>query len=196
MLSRCLLVLSVMMGASPTVARGQGSRAAPTPNRQVEEIYVSRAVRDSRTTTPTAFCNQTRIGFGRTLFEDRFSFRSIQTRPTDGLVVNTDVQTIGNMRVCFGETGNAATLSFHAEGTLSAVTFTGNGECLTVKRDFPESGLTVMRCFLELGNLPVGYVGGQLTTNTVLSRSVVGPISDPEGYAQPSIVTIRLWKRE
>ena len=195
MLPRCLLVLSVMTAASPTVARGQGSRAASTPNRQVEEIYVARAVRDSRTTTPTAFCDETRIGFGRTLFEDRFTFRSIQIRPADGLVVDTDVQTIGNMRVCFGATGDAATLNFHAEGTLAAVPFTGNGECLTVKRDFPERGLTVMRCFLELGNLPVGYVGGQLTTNTVLSRSVVGPVSDPEGYTQPSIVTIRLWKR-
>lgn len=195
MIHRCLRFMSVMIAASPTVASGQGSRAAPAPNRQVEEIYVSRAVRDSRTTTPTAFCDETRIGFGRTLFEDRFTFRSIKTRPADGLVVNTDVHTIGNMRVCFGETGDAATLTFHAEGTLAAVTFTGNGECLTVKRDFPESGLTVMRCFLELGNLPAGYVGGQLTTNTVLSRSVVGPVSDPEGYTQPSIVTIRLWKR-
>ena len=157
MIHRCLLILSVMVAASPTVARGQGPRAAPTPNRQVEEIYVSRAVRDSRTTTPTAFCDQTRIGFGRTLFEDRFTFRSIQTRPADGLVVNTDVQTIGNMRVCFGATSDVATLNFHAEGTLAAVTFTGNGECKTVKRDFPESGLTVMRCFLELGSLPVDH---------------------------------------
>jgi hypothetical protein len=195
MLPRYLLVLSLIAAASPTAASGQGSRAAATPNRQVEEIYVSRAVRDSRTTSPTAFCDETRIGFGRTLFEDRFTFRSIESRPADGLVVNTDVQTIGNMRVCFGATGDAATLNFHAEGTLAAVSFTGNGECLTVKRDFPESGLTVMRCYLELGNLPGGYVGGQLTTNTVLSRSVVGPVSDPEGYTQPSIVTIRLWKR-
>jgi hypothetical protein len=135
------------------------------------------------------------FGFGRTLFEDRFTLRSIESRPADGLVVNADLQTIGNMRVCFGATGDASTVNFHAEGTLAAVTFTGNGECLTVKRDFPESGLTVMRCYLELENLPAGYVGGQLTTNTVLSRSVVGPVSDPEGYTQPSIVTIRLWKR-
>jgi hypothetical protein len=125
MLSRCLLVVSVMTAASPTVARGQDSPAASTPHRQVEEIYVSRAVRDSRTTTPSAFCDETRIGFGRTLFEDRFTLRSIQTRPADGLVVNTDVQTIGNMRVCFGATGDANTLNFHAEGTLAAVNLHG-----------------------------------------------------------------------
>ena len=117
MLPRSLLVLSVLTAALPTVARGQDSRAAPTPSRQVEEIYVSRAVRDSRTTTPTAFCDETRIGFGRTLFEDRFTFQSIQTRPADGLVVNTDVQTIGNMRVCFGATSDADTLKFHGRRT-------------------------------------------------------------------------------
>ena len=89
---------------------------------------------------PTAFCDQTRTGFGRTLFEDRFTFRSIQTRPADGLVVDTDVQTIGNMRVCFGATDDSATLNFHAEGTLAAVTFSGNGECLTVKRTSPNVG--------------------------------------------------------
>jgi len=195
-LPRCLLLLSALTATWPIGARGQGSHAASTPSRKVEEIYVSRAVRESRTTTPTAFCDQTRIGFGRTLFEDRFTFRSIRLRAADGLVVNTDVQTIGTMRVCFGATSDSATLNFHAEGTLAALTFTGHGECLSVKRDFPERGITVMRCFLELGNLPAGYVGGQLTTNTVLSRSVVGPVSDPEGYTQPSIVTIRLWKRE
>ena len=195
MLPRWLLLLSALTAAWPIGVRGQGSRTASTPTRRVEEIYVSRAVRESRTTTPTAFCEQTRIGFGRTLFEDRFTFRSIQVRPADGLVVNTDVDTIGNMRVCFGATSDSATLNFHAEGTLASVTFTGHGECLTVRRDFPERGITIMRCFLELGSLPAGYVGGQLTTNTVLSRAVVGPVSDPEGYTQPSIVTIRLWKR-
>jgi len=31
-------------------------------------------------------------------------------------------------------------------------------------------------------------------TNTVLSRIAVGEASDPAGYTQPSIVTVRLWK--
>lgn len=194
MLHRYLMLLSALTAASPIVARGQGQREASTASRHVEYIYVARAVRESRT-TPTAFCDQARIGFGRTLFEDRFTFRSIQTRSADGLVVSADVQTIGNMRVCFGATDDSATLNFHAEGTLATVAFIGHGECLTVKRDFPERGITVMRCFLELGNLPVGYVGGQLTTNTVLSRAAVGSVSEPEGYTQPSIVTVRLWKR-
>ena len=98
------------------------------------------------------------------------------------------------MHVCFGETDDPDTINFHAEGSLAAVAFVGKGECFTVKRDFPEPGLTVMRCFLALGNLPAGYVGGQLTSNTVLSRRAVGAVSEPEGYTQPSIVTVRLWK--
>jgi len=63
------------------------------------------------------------------------------------------------------------------------------------KKDFPEPGLSVFRCFLEIQNLPEGYVGGQLTTNTVVSRRSIGEVSDPPGYIQPSIATIRLWKK-
>jgi hypothetical protein len=98
------------------------------------------------------------------------------------------------MHVCFGATVDPATLNFHAEGTLSSVPFVGKGECLTVRRDFPERGITVMRCFLDLQRLPPTYIGGQLTSNTVLSRVAVGERSDPAGYTQPSIVTVRLWK--
>lgn len=191
---RCyLLVLGVLATASPTMVRCQSPIPPSKTSAQVEDIYMAHAVRESRG-APTAFCDETRIGFGRTLFEDRFTLRSIQVRSTDGLVVNADVQAIGAMHVCFGETDDPATLNFHAEGSLAAVAFVGKGDCLTVKRDFPEPGLTVMRCFLALGSLPAGYVGGQLTSNTVLSRRAVGAVSEPEGYTQPSIVTVRLWK--
>ena len=193
-LQRYLLLLGGLTTALPTGARCQTPISPSKTSAQVEDIYVAHAQRESRS-APTAFCDQNRIGFGRALFEDRFTLRSIQTRSADGLVVNADVQTIGNMRVCFGVTADSATLNFHAEGTLAGVAFTGTGECLTVKRDFPERGITVMRCFLDLGILPAGYVGGQLTSNTVLSRVAVGGVSDPEGYTQPSIVTVRLWKQ-
>jgi hypothetical protein len=188
-----LLLLGVLTTALPTMARCQSPMPPSKTSAQVEDIYMAHAVRESRS-TPTAFCDDTRIGFGKTLFEDRFTLRSIQVRPADGLVVNADVQAIGTMHVCFGATADPATLNFHAEGSLAAVAFVGKGECLTVKRDFPEPGITVMRCFLELQGLPPGYVGGQLTSNTVLSRTAVGAVSDPEGYTQPSIVTVRLWK--
>jgi len=85
--------------------------------------------------------------------------------------------------------------NFFAEGALGPVSFTGRGECRMAKKDFPEPGLSVFRCFLEIQNLPEDYVGGQLTTNTVVSRRSIGEVSDPTGYIQPSIATIRLWKK-
>lgn len=51
-----------------------------------------------------------------------------------------------------------------------------------------------MRCFLDLQELAPIYIGGQLTTNTVLSGVAVGETSDPTGYTQPSIGTVRPWK--
>ena len=110
-------------------------------------------------------------------------------------MTNDNVNTIGRLRTCFGTTPESKTLNFYAEGVLGAVTFTGNGECLTVRPDYPEPGLTVARCFLELRDLSSGYVGGQLTTNTMRSRKLTGVITDPPGYTQLSIATIRLWKK-
>lgn len=179
---------------APSSGRSQDRGVPSARSPQVEEMYVAYAVRESRM-TPTGFCDESRIGFGRAIFEDHFAFRSIQTNPSDGRIVSTDVHAIGNMHVCFGATADSATLNFYAKGTLSSVPFAGKGECLTVKRDFPERGITVMRCFLDLQGLPPNYIGGHLTSNTVLSRVAVGETSDPVGYTQPSIVTVRLWKQ-
>ena len=188
-----LLLTGALTAGAPSIVRSQDSAVTSTTNKQVEEIYVARAVRQSRI-PPTRFCDESRIGFGNPLFEDHFAFRSIQTNPSDGRMVSSGAQVIGNMHVCFGATADPAKLGFHAEGTLSSVPFVGKGECLTVRRDFPERGITVMRCFLDLQGLPPNYIGGQLTSNTVLSRVAVGETSDPAGYTQPSIVTVRLWK--
>ena len=48
---------------------------------------------------------------------------------------------------------------------------------------------------MELGGLPQAYIGRQLTTNTIGTRIALGDRTDPPGYTQPSIATIRLWKR-
>ena len=85
-------------------------------------------------------------------------------------------------------------MTFYGEGALGAVTFTGRGECRYAKRDYPEQGLLVMRCFLDLSDISGGRIGGQLTTNTMNSRNNLGDKTDPLGYTQSSIATIRLWK--
>jgi hypothetical protein len=127
--------------------------------------------------------------------EDQYTFRSTATRVTDGRIIDTNAKTIGSGHACFGQAANPATRNFYMEMLLGVTLFIGRGECLTAKSDIPEPGLTVMRCFLDLSN-PLGhYVGGQLTTNTVNSLKLLGVASDPPGYAQPSIATIRVWKK-
>jgi hypothetical protein len=60
--------------------------------------------------------------------------------------------------------------------------------------DFPETGLFPVRCQLILSGLPAPFVGGLLTTNTMTSAASFGGETEPLGYTQASIATIRLWK--
>lgn len=179
-------VLVVIIGTCVSPAGGAQSR--------VEDIHIARSIRESQI-PPTDFCTQAKTGFAHHVYEDRYTLQSIETRASDGAVTNDNVATIGRLRTCFGTTADPKTLHFYAEGELGNVAFTGSGECLTVKPDYPEPGLTVARCFLELRDLSNGYIGGQLTTNTMRSRKLTGVVTDPPGYTQLSIATIRLWKR-
>lgn len=124
-----------------------------------------------------------------------YTFRSTATRATDGRIIDTNVKTIGSGHACFGQSANPAASNFYMELLLGNAAFNGIGECLQVKSDYPERGMTVVRCFLDLSD-PLGrYVGGQLTTNTMWSLKLLGVDSDPPGYAQPSIATMRVWKK-
>ena len=160
---------------------------------QVEEIYVVRSLRFARE-KPTANCTEERTGFPNVLGEDRFTLQSLKLDLATGKVGDANVSTVGDLIGCIGRTSNPANFNFYVEGSLGEVKFTGRGECLTAKKDFPESGLNMIRCFLDLADLPQQYIGGHLTSNTINSRKMVGLESDPSGYVQPSIATIRLWK--
>jgi hypothetical protein len=96
---------------------------------------------------------------------------------------------IGHARGCFGTTSDPATLNLYIEATLAGVSFTELADCRTLKQGFPESGITVYRCYLELRALSNGYVGGLLTTNTVISGELLGNQSQPPGYTQASVAT-------
>lgn len=168
--------------------------SAPSAQNPVEDIYLARSIRESQV-KPTDFCAPARTGFADHSLEDRYSFQSVATRASDGLITDDNVDTIGHLRACFGPTSDPMTINFYAEGVLGGVNFSGKGQCLTARRDYPEDGLTVARCFLELRDLPDGYVGGQLTTNTMRSRTLIGPVTEPPGYTQMSIATVRLWRR-
>jgi hypothetical protein len=115
-------------------------------------------------------------------------------RPEDGRVVQTKDTRAAELRACFGATNERALQNFYAEIKLGSIAFRGHGECLAVKLDFPQAGLFPVRCQLVLSGLPTPYVGGLLTTNTMTSRAAFGGDTDPPGYTQASIATIRLWK--
>jgi hypothetical protein len=159
----------------------------------VEEIYIGRSWRDSRQ-QPTDFCAPSRTGFTKASIEDNYTFRSIAVRETDGRMVDADVAVIGRLHACFGPLPESVSF-FYAEGVLGDLPFVGRGDCRTTRRDHPEPGISAMRCYMELSGLPETYAGGHLTTNTIGSLNALGDRTDPPGYTQPSIATIRLWRR-
>ncbi len=181
---------------TPLLAGAQNNqqeiRQAEEPS-QVEEIYIARCVRESRV-SPSDFCAQAKTGFGSD-WEDQYTFRSTATRATDGRMIDANVRTIGSAHGCFGRTADPAIYKFYLEMLLGRTALTWIGDCTVTKSDFPEKGIGVTHCVFNLSN-PLGrYVGGQLTTNTLHSLKDVGLESDPPGYTQPSIATIRLWKK-
>jgi hypothetical protein len=160
----------------------------------VEDIYVVRSVRLSRV-APTDYCAERRTDLPAPMFEDHYDFRAVTTRPADGSVTNAAGPTVGHLHACIGRTSDSLVLGFYAQGDLNGVPLTGRGDCRVDGREFPEPGITPMRCYLDLTGLPAGFAGGRLTTNTIGSRATLGLVSDPPGYAQPSIATVRLWRR-
>ena len=183
-------VMLLCVGAAPS-----GKVAAAGPEVALEDIYVLRSIREPR--EPVAdWCSSDKTGFEPFPkdVERFFSLWSLQAQPEDGKVVDTKVSRAAELRGCFGPTSEPARQNFFAEIKLGEIAFRGNGECLALKVNFPEAGLFPVRCQLVLSGLPVPYTGGLLTTNTMTSKAAFGGDTDPPGYTQASIATIRLWK--
>jgi hypothetical protein len=182
-------------GCALALSSGCATASPSTPAASREEIYVLRSIHEP--SNPVAdWCFSARTGFEPfpTNAERFFSFWSVESRPGDGRIVETKVARVAELRGCFGPTSERARQNFDAEIRLGSVTLHGTGECLAVGLDVPQVGLFPVRCQLILGGAPAPYVGGLLTTNTMTSRAAFGGESDPPGYTQASIATIRLWK--
>lgn len=184
-------LVAIFPGGKPPRAETASLIETKSP---VEDIYLLRSLRDARSTTPGEFCNATKIGFKADL-EDRYTFKAVATQPKDGRVVDANRQNAGTLHACLDGAPGAADANFYAEGQIAGVTATGKGKCTVIAVDLPEPGITTFRCFLVLSNLSPPYVAGVLTTNTLRSREALGDRSAPPGYVQPSIATIRLWKK-
>ena len=161
----------------------------------LEDIYILRSIREQRDPS-TGWCAPSRTGFEPFAKDaDRFfSFWSVESRAGDGKLVDMKQERVAELRGCFGATSAPARQNFYAEIKLGAISFRGKGECLALAIDFPEPGLFPVRCQLVLSDFPAPYVGGLLTTNTITSKAGFGGDTDPPGYTQASIATIRLWK--
>ena len=190
--AQCLATFSA--AAMTTLAACSASvRRDPSTSGSPEEIYVLRSIRERQ--PPVAdWCVPARAGF--TPFpadaERSFSFWSIRTE--EGRVVDTNVARVAQLRGCFGPTPEPARQLFYAEIQLGSLSFRGNGECLALATNFPDTGLFPVRCQLVLSGLPTPYVGGLFTTNTLTSKAAFGGKTDPPGYTQASIATVRLWR--
>src|SRR5256885_16108933 len=84
--------------------------------------------------------------------QDRFSFKAVVTRAPDGKVVDARLHDAGTLHAC-SDGAPGVDANFYAEGVLAGVSATGKGKCTTIVADFPEPGITSVRCFLVLSNL-------------------------------------------
>jgi hypothetical protein len=159
---------------------------------QVEEIYVVRSVNESRI-APTDFCAPARTGIADPVAEGRYSFRSISINASDGRVLDTNVKPIGSGHGCFGATAGGVR-KIYGELMIGSKTFKGTGECRQ-KSDFPERGINEFHCSVDLSSPDDQYVAGLLTTSSISSLQDAGLETDPPGYTQSSIATIRVWKK-
>ena len=161
----------------------------------IEEIYILRSIREPPAGA-AGDCARELTGFAPfpADAERVFSFWSVGTRAQDGRVLDAHQARVAELRGCFGATTERARQNFYAEIRLGALSFHGTGECLALAVNFPEAGLFPVRCQLTLAGLPAPYVGGLLTTNTMTSAASLGGETQPPGYTQASIATIRLWK--
>jgi hypothetical protein len=172
------------------------STSTPTASSDTrEEIYVLRSIREQHTPSPD-WCSPDRTGFAPlpSDAEHLFSFWTLQVQSSDGKVTQFKQRQVADARACFGPTGDPAVRNFYAEGKLAALPFRGKGECRVMRVDYPEKSLFPVRCVLNLSEMPAPYVGGMLTANTMASKAPMGGETDPPGYTQSSIATIRLWK--
>lgn len=186
------LPIAMLGCATPSTTLGGAGIAASH-----EEIYVLRSLREERTATSN-WCTFERTGStptaGGFMLEDRYTMWSVAVQTKDGRVSDAKAGLAGELHACFGSTADPRVISFYTDGRIAGLPFTGKGDCLVARPDFPEKGITTLRCYLNLADLPAPYIGGSLTTNTINSKAALGAVSDPPGYVQPSIATIRLWR--
>lgn len=190
------LLASAALAGVINARDAQAEEAAPVAAAEasaassVEEIYVLRSLRETRDGA-TAFCSP----LDAPTSEDHYAFYVPAVSSGDGRITDTKAKRAGHIHGCFGKTNDAEVFSFYGTFEINSLQGTARGDCRTGSRDFPEPGLSTFACRFSLTGLPEPYAGGQLTTNSLGSKNATGEASDPPGYTQVSIATVRLWKK-
>lgn len=160
--------------------------AAPLLAGAEERILVLRTVEDPRYPVDAALCaaapfQPINVRLGASAW-------TVQTRASDGLLVNDDVRFAGRVSAC----GRLATVTpftaqpFLARFTLADGEYTGVGTCTITSTDVPVPWLLLVTCSLRLVSFPQGVLGGSMT-----SASVFNPYHLP-GFDTGSIWTLRI----
>lgn len=192
-LERCgtIAVLALALSALPYgLPSANGAEQAQPAGSNIEEIYVLRSLRETRV-TPTEFCGPLTAPTS----EDYYTFHTLGLDAHTGRAGSFSASSVGHIRGCFGKAPEAGVFLFYGEFEVNGVTGKARGDCKSGPADFPEQGLRLFACYFLLSELPAPYAGGQLTTNSVNSKNITGEVSDPSGYIQVSVATVRLWKR-
>jgi hypothetical protein len=191
MMRRIFMAMACITALGGCVAKG----GAASSDVSREDIYVLRSIREPHA-TDGAWCDAGRTGFAPmpTDAERYFSFWSIDAQPDSGRITDTSSRRVAELHACFGATTDRTRQNFHAEVRHGGTSFQGRGECVMLLADVPEPGMYAVRCHLVLSGLSAPYRAGLLTTSTLTSRAPFGGDTDPPGYTQASIATIRLWR--
>jgi hypothetical protein len=134
--------------STPRVSLEARNERSSQGSSAVEEIYILRSLREERS-VPGPFCDAGRTGFTAAV-QDRYSFKAVITREPDGKVVDARMHDAGTLEACFDGIPGVPDTNFYAEGVMAGVSATGKGKCTAVAADFPEPGITSLRCFLVL----------------------------------------------
>ena len=153
---------------------------------------MARSTHTSTTVPATAFCNKAPFKAAR---EAYFTWSSVETRPEDGHLSNPAAKTIGDIKGCLESSATQeSSYGAYTEGTIAGVPFKGIGTCQR-QANYPEIGISHVRCFQALSGLPSEYVGGVMLNNGIVSQNESGDVSSPPGYLQSGIATFRLWRK-
>jgi hypothetical protein len=124
------------------------------------------------------------------------SFWSLQTRASDGSIVEDTIRQVGTGQVCgyvdlLGGLDPGASNPYYFEGTVGGLELAAGGECILSTNNVPADNHFLQTCILSIPDGEQGLLGGLITMNSM------NPIGPPDlGIIPGSIWTLRVYWEE